>query len=103
MAIYKRDRHFQSLMSEIEVATIPLRFVDTINCVLYDGTHVSLNQSNFTPESDGDIENIIKELEFFDSIADLRIDINFDKVEADVDNCVARLLKRKDDQSNSGM
>lgn len=100
MAIYRRDRHFQNMMSEIEVETIPLRFVRNVNCVLHDGTTVVLGQSDFDEDCKEDLESMIKDLEFFEAISDLRISIDFDKVEADVSEHVTQILKRIDDQSN---
>ena len=100
MAIYRRDRNFQNMMSEIEVDTIPLRFVRDINCVLQDGTKLVLGQQDFDQDCKEDLESMLKNLEFFESITDLRISIDFDKVEADVSEHVTQLLKRIDDQSN---
>ena len=103
MAIYRRDRHFQNMMNDIEVETIPLRFVRNINCVLQDGTTVVLGQGDFDENCKQDLESMIKDLEFFDAISDLRISIDFDKVEADVEEHVTQILKRIDDQSNPSM
>lgn len=93
MAIYQRDRDFQQLFSEINVDIIPLRFVKEITCVLTDGTKVVLEESDFSVEENGDdLESMIKDLEFYDQLADLRIHIDYARVERDVSSEVAKIL-----------
>jgi hypothetical protein len=99
MAIYRRERNFQNLMKEISVETIPLKFVRRITCVLFDGSAVQFNNTDLDQGGSEDLETMLKELEFFDSISDLNVEIDFGRVEADVSEHVANILKRINDQS----
>jgi hypothetical protein len=91
------------MMNDIEVDIIPLQFVQDITCILSNGSTVILSQDDFDGTYNEDIESMIKSLDFFDSISDLSIRIDFDKVESDVSEHVTQILKRINDQSNSGM
>lgn len=80
-----------------------MQFVQDITCILSNGSTVILSQDDFDGTYNEDIESMIKSLDFFDSISDLSIRIDFDKVESDVSEHVTQILKRINDQSNSGM
>lgn len=96
MAIYQRDRDFHRIFSEIDVDVIPLKFIKDITCHLNDGTKVVLNESDFRGEPEGnDLESLIKKLDFYDELSDLKIRINYDRVEQDVGCEVAKILKDK--------
>ena len=93
MAIYQRDRDFHQIFSEINVDVIPLKFVKTITCVLNDGTRVILEENDFPAEDTGvDLESMIKELDFYEQLADLRIHIDYARVEHEVGIEVAKIL-----------
>lgn len=96
MAIYQRDREFHRLFSEIEVDIIPIKFVRDITCYLLDGTTITLNESDLKKRypDDGNLETVIKELEFYDELADLQIRINYDRVEKDVSVEVKNILSK---------
>lgn len=105
MAIYQRDRNFRSIIDEIEVETIPLKFVRDITCYLHDGSKIILEQSDFEKVNNTDnLENLIKDLDFFEMLSDLKIRIDFGKVEEDVSDQVTNILRKVDnDQSNTSM
>jgi hypothetical protein len=96
MAIYQRDREFHRLFSEIEVDIIPIKFVRDITCYLIDGTTITLNESDLKKRynDDGNLETVIKELEFYDDLTDLQIRINYDRVEKDVGAEVKNILSK---------
>lgn len=96
MAIYQRDREFHRLFSEIEVDIIPIKFVRDITCYLLDGTTITLNENDLKKRysDDGNLETVIKELEFYDELADLQIRINYDRVEKDVSVEVKNILSK---------
>ena len=97
MAIYERARDFQKIFNEIEIGIIPLKFVQDITCFLSDGTKVVLDEQDFN--SNGveinHIEHLLKSLDFYDILTDLQIRINYDRVESDVDDEVAKILSHK--------
>lgn len=96
MAIYQRDRDFHQIFSEINVDIIPLRFVKTITCLLTDGTKVILEEGDFeVDETHDDLESMIKELDFYEQLADLRIHIDYARVEHDVGLEVAKILSNR--------
>lgn len=101
MAIYQRDRNFQHIIDEIEVETIPLRFVRGITCILNNGLQVDLEQSDFLASTDAsDLEQFIKKLDFFEQLTDLKIRIDFTLVEKEASDQVTQILRKIDDQSN---
>ncbi len=96
MAIYQRDRDFHQIFSEINVDIIPLRFVKTITCLLTDGTKVILEEGDFeVDETHDDLESMIKDLDFYEQVADLRIHIDYARVEHDVGLEVAKILSNR--------
>lgn len=103
MAIYRRKRTLQNLISDIDVDVIPLEFVKNVKCVLQDGTTVVLDQPELEKESPTDVETMIQGLTFFDSIADLHIQIDFDRVEEDVEQKVSKLFKGTNDKSDNSL
>jgi len=97
MAIYQRDRDFNKIFSEINIDIVPLRFIKEITCLLDDGTQVVLDETILREANQGetdDLEKLIKNLDFYESLSDLQIRIDYDLVERDVDNHVKNLLKR---------
>ncbi len=107
MAIYQKERHFQSIIRELDVETIPTRFVKDITCYLRDGSVFTLTNDEFcgVDSATDNIENVVKDLEFFNLLADLKIQIDYDKVEKDVIVLVEQMLgpKTDNDQSNTSV
>lgn len=103
MAIYHRERHFQSIINDLDVETIPIRFIKDVTCDLRDGTTVVLQQEDLKGKSltSRNIEAIVKDLDFFDMLEDLKIRIDFEKVEVDVVREVSDLLDQKDQNDQS--
>lgn len=96
MAIYQRDRDFHRLFSEIDVDVVPLKFVKDITCILADGSKVVLHECDFADEAaKGDhIEQLLRGLTFYESLTDLSIRINYDRVEEHVVVDVDKILKK---------
>jgi hypothetical protein len=97
MAIYQRDRNFQRIFSEINIDVVPLRFIKNITCLLEDGRQVVLDEADLRDADQGeadDLENLIKTLDFYHDLSDLKIRIDYDLVERDVDDRVRDLLKK---------
>lgn len=104
MAIYQRNRGFQAIIDELEVNTIPIRFVRELICYLKDGRVFELKRLEEVDDSTTDLETFLKALDFFDELQDLKIHIDYEKVELDVTDQVTELLKRvNDDQSDPGV
>jgi len=97
MAIYQKDRDFHKLFTELDVDVIPLRFIKDIICILQDGTKVTLDESDFNSNASNEthIEMLIKELDFYEVIADLKIRIDFDQLADDVHTEVDKILSYK--------
>lgn len=96
MAIYQRDRNFYRIFSEVDVDVVPLKFIKDITCILGDGSTVVLDSTDFSKEpEDSDLETMIKGLSFYEQVADLKILIDYEKVEQDVESEVAKLLRDK--------
>ncbi len=93
MAIYERDRDFQKIFSQINVDVVPVKFIQDITCYLSDGSKIVLDQTDFRDDQDSDLEKIIRDLEFYEMLTDLKIRIDYEKVEQDVGNEVAKILK----------
>lgn len=99
MAIYQRERDFQKIFSEIDIDVVPLRFVKDITCILSDGRKVVLDEHDLREADEGnidDLENLIKQLDFYEHLSDLNIRINYDKVEQDVGTDVENILNKRD-------
>lgn len=97
MAIYQRDRDFHRIFSEINIDVVPLRFIKNITCLLEDGRQVILDEDDLREADEGnadDLENLIKQLDFYENLSDLQIRIDYDLVERDVDDRVRDLLKK---------
>lgn len=97
MAIYQRDRDFNRIFSEINIDVVPLRFIKNITCLLDDGTQVVLDEETLREADEGntdDLERLIKKLDFYETLSDLQIRIDYDLVERDVDDRVRDILKR---------
>lgn len=97
MAIYQRDRDFNKIFSEITIDVVPLRFIKNITCLLEDGTQVVLDEETLREADEGntdDLEKLIKKLDFYETLSDLQIRIDYDLVERDVDDRVRDILRR---------
>lgn len=96
MAIYKRDREFHYLFSQINVNVIPLRFVRDITCYLNNGAKIVLDRNDFSEDdlNDNHLENLVKNLTFYDVISDLKVRIDYKKVEEDVGLEVTKILNQ---------
>lgn len=94
MAIFQRDRDFHRIFSEINVSVIPLKYIKTITCYLRNGTKVTIAESDIVANDCLDLESMIKTLDFYESVADIKININYDLVEREVTIEVDRILAR---------
>lgn len=96
MAIYQKERNIQSILRDIEVDTIPAKFVSSLTCFLRDGTVFTLSSDEFASSDDADdsIEAVVRDLEFFEMLSDLNIQIDYDKVEKDVTGLVSKILDK---------
>jgi hypothetical protein len=104
MAIYQRNRGFQAIIDELEVNTIPIRFVRELICFLKDGRVFEFKRFETVDDLDTDLETFLKALDFFDELADLKIHIDYEKVEIDVNDQVTEIFKKVNhDQGNSSM
>jgi len=93
MAIYQRDRNFHKIFAEIDVDVIPLKFIKDVTCYLTDGRKIVLDGADFgETEIDDDLEKLIKELDFYENLSDLKIRIDYNRVERDVESEVEKLL-----------
>lgn len=94
MAIYKRDRDFNHMFSEIRVDVIPLKFVRDITFYLNNDTKLVYKETNFSENdiNDTHLEDFVKELPFYQCIVDLRVSIDYDLVEKYVSSEVQKLL-----------
>ena len=96
MAIYQRDREFHRLISEIAVDVVPLKFVRDITCVFGDGTKVVITEDDFALEAEqgAHIEQLLRNLSFYEDMCDLHIRINYARVEEHVSLDVENILKK---------
>lgn len=99
MAIYQRDREFLRIFSEIDIDVVPLRFIKDITCVLSDGRHIVLDEKDLREADEGnvdDLEHLIKQLDFYEDLSDLRIRIDYGLVERDVGADVNKILSKRE-------
>lgn len=96
MAIYQRERDFQQIFADIEVDVIPLKFIRDVTCYLTDGSTVVLKEDDFTDDErdTGNLESLIRNISFYDQVADLKIRIDYGRVEKYVVLDVDKLLNR---------
>jgi hypothetical protein len=94
MAIYQRDRDFHQIFADIDVDVIPLKFVRDVTCYLNDGSTVILKEADFTEDerTKGNLETLIKNISFYEQVADLKIRIDYGRVEQDVVVEVEKML-----------
>lgn len=98
MAIYQRDRDFHRIFSEIDIDVVPLRFVKDITCILSDGRRIVLDDADLREADEGnldDLENLIKQLDFYDNLSDLHIRIDYSLVELNVGVDVDKILSKR--------
>lgn len=94
MAIYQRDRDFHQIFADIDVDVIPLKFIRDVTCYLNDGSTVILSENDFTEDerAKGNLETLIRNISFYDQVADLKIRIDYGRVEKDVVIEVGKML-----------
>lgn len=99
MAIYQRDRDFQQIFAEIDIDVVPLKFIKDITCVLSDGRKIVLDEDDLREadeDNSNDLENLIKQLDFYGELSDLNVRINYDLVEKRVEADVDRILSKRE-------
>ena len=99
MAIYQRDRDFHKIFSEIDIDVVPLKFIKDITCVLSDGRHIVLDEDDLREADEGngdDLENLIRQLDFYENLSDLRIRIDYDLVQRNVGADVDKILSKRE-------
>lgn len=92
MAIYTRERNFNRIIEDLNVNTIPLKFIKDITCLLTDGKELVLTKADFIKSKSESLESLIENLGLDSVLADLKIRVDFGKVEEDVKEQVTNLL-----------
>lgn len=94
MAIYQREREFNDILEEVEINTIPLRFVRSLRCVFQNGSTVLIDSEDLTDEdlNTKDVESLIKEQPFYESLEDLQIKLNRVAIERDTTDIVETIF-----------
>jgi hypothetical protein len=95
MAIYQRDRDFHQIFADIDIDVIPLKFIRDVTCYLHDGTTVVLCEDDFTEDerTEGNLETLIRNISFYDQVNDLKIRIDYGRVEEFVHIDVNKILR----------
>jgi hypothetical protein len=95
MTIYQRDRDFHQIFADINIDVIPLKFIQDVTCYLHDGTTVVLCGDDFTEDerTEGNLEALIRNISFYDQVNDLKIRINYGRVEEFVSIDVDKILR----------
>lgn len=98
MAIHQRDRNFHRYLAEIEIDVIPLKFIRDITCHLEDGSSVTLSEGDFNPDDieNNHTENVLRNLDYFDNVIDVKIRIDYTRVEEIVSATVSTMLDRSE-------
>ena len=98
MAIYqiKRNTIYQ-IMKTIEIKTMPLEYVDQIICRLDNGDIKIISMTNIDQTGNGfsDLEEFIKTFDWYESLNDMDIKMNYVKLEEEVISAVNNLLKHE--------
>lgn len=94
MAIYQRDRDFHKIFSEIELNIIPVKCVKELVFYLEDGSQVTMNSNDLDTHDTEKyhVESLIKDLNFQDQMVNLRVRIDYDRVEEQVNTEVNKIL-----------
>lgn len=95
MAIHRNERRFQKIFSEIDINIVPVKFVKDVTCSLQNGNEIVLKAADLTNKTaDDNLETVIRQLEFYDKLSELKIRINYELVEREVDEQVKILLNQ---------
>ena len=101
MPIHKKERKIQSLMGEVCVEVIPLRFVKKVY-VLMENSTTKVFSSDYWENSNYEIvEDFIKGQTFDTKVMDVRIEMDMEKVKENIDADYFELLKQIHDSSSS--
>ena len=101
MAIHKRERNILKLMNDVCVETIPIKFVQRVYCFLSNGTKEIYSTKDWAHNIDDYeiIEDFIKAQSFEHRIVDIKIEMNLESIQKNINDEFETLMKniRKND------
>jgi hypothetical protein len=94
MAIVKKTREFSKIMEDVEVLTIPVKFIKRLTIFLEDDTDIEFDNSDL--ENLDSLETLLYKASFSDKIRDMRVELDFSTIEKTITKQVKILLDEKD-------
>lgn len=110
MAILKRDRSFQTIVSEINIKEIPIDYVQSVTLILENQDRVMFEGEDLAELDDENILNLIMGAadhlgeDYGSPVENIEIVINYSLLEQEVNTQTKKLLsKDSDDTSDTSM
>ena len=94
MAIVRKNREFSKIMEDVEVLTIPVRFIKKLTIFLEDDREIFFESEDL--ENLDSIETLLYKASFSDEITDMRVELDFSAIEKTITKQVKILLDNKD-------
>jgi hypothetical protein len=93
MAIIKKTREFSKIMEDVEVLTIPVKFIKKLTIFLEDDTEIEFDNNDL--ENLDSLETLLYSASFSDKIRDMRVELDFSTIEKTITKQVKILLDEK--------
>lgn len=94
MAIVRKNREFSKIMEDVEVLTIPVRFIKKLTIFLEDDKELQFDSEDL--ENLDSLETLLYNASFSDEITDMRVELDFSAIERTITRQVKILLDNKD-------
>lgn len=94
MAIVRKNREFSKIMEDVEVLTIPVRFIKKLTIFLEDDREIHFDSEDL--ENLDSLETLLYKASFSEEITDMRVELDFSAIERTITRQVKILLDNKD-------
>lgn len=94
MAIIRKSREFSKIMEDVEVLTIPIKFIKKLTILLENDKELYFNGEDL--QSLDNLETLLNKASFSDEITDMRVELDFSALEKTITRQVKILLDNRD-------
>lgn len=94
MAIVRKNREFSKIMEDVEVITIPVRFIRKLTIFLEDNNEIHFDSEDL--ENLDSLETLLHNASFSDDITDMRVELDFSEIEKTITHQVKLMLDKKE-------
>ena len=100
MPIHKRDRNFQNIVSELDIQSVPTKYIQSLGLICANGDRINFKGNDLKQFPEGDLVSglihlVEESTDLSSQVVDVEIVIDYAKLEKEVNENTSKYLKDK--------